>query len=171
MPNAEKAKLIDEIKELLKAAQAVWVVDYRGLTVQQAEELRRKVRTEGATYKIYKNTFTTRALRELELPEMENVLEGPSGFVFASDDPVSAAKVLKQFAKENKTLSVKGGLFEGKVLNDKEVIAIADMPSREELIGQVIGMLSNPVHEVMAALDCGTTFFGLLDAMEEKAAA
>ncbi len=170
MPNAEKARLVEEVKGLLKDVQAVWVVDYRGLSVQQAEDLRRKVKAVGATYKIYKNTFTTRALRELELPEMEDVLSGPSGFVFVNDDPVAAAKVLKQFAKENKTLAVKGGLFEGKALNDKEVISIADMPSREELIGQVIGMLSNPVHEVMAALDGGAVFYGLLDAIEEKAA-
>ncbi|MCL2529172.1 MAG: 50S ribosomal protein L10 [Coriobacteriia bacterium] len=170
MPNQEKVKIVDQIKQDLTDSTAVWVVDYRGLSVKQAEDLRRKIAAEGAQYKIYKNTFTIRALQDLELPEMGSILEGPSGFVFTGEDPVAAAKILKQFAKENKQLSVKGGLFEGKVLSDKEVIAVADMPSREELIGQVIGMLSNPLHEVVATLDASNVIYGLLDAIEEKAA-
>lgn len=170
MPNQEKVKIIEQIKEDLAVAGAIWVVDYRGLSVKQAEELRRKVRSEGAQYKIYKNTFTTRALQDLEMPAMESVLQGPSGFVFTGEDPVATAKVLKQFAKENKNLSIKGGLFEGRVLDEQQVIAMADMPSREELIGQIVGMLASPLHETLAALDCGTVFYGLLDAIEEKAA-
>ena len=170
MPNDVKAKLIEEIKEELKGSDAVWVVDYRGLSVKQAEDLRRKIRAEGASYKIYKNTFTSRALSELELPSMDSILEGPSGFVFVSGDPVGTAKVLKQYAKENKELSIKGGLLEGQVLDDKQVVAMADMPSREELIGQIIGLLSSPVQEVVAALDASGPIHGLLDAIEEKAA-
>lgn len=170
MPNEAKAKLVEEIKDELKKAGAVWVVDYRGLTVKQAEDLRQKVREAGATYKIYKNTFTVRALQDLEMPDMGSILEGPSGFVFIEEDPVAIAKMLKQFAKENKELSVKGGLFEGQVLDEKQAIAMADMPSREELIGQIVGMLASPVQEVLAALDGGSTIFGLLDAAEAKAA-
>ncbi|MCL2807879.1 MAG: 50S ribosomal protein L10 [Coriobacteriia bacterium] len=170
MPNQEKVKLVEQIKEDLSASTAVWVVDYRGLTVKQAEDLRKRIKVEGAEYKIYKNTFTTRALADLEMPSMEGVLEGPSGFVFAGEDPVAAAKVLKQFAKENKQLSIKGGLFEGQVLDDKQVVAVADMPSREELIGQVVGMLISPLQEVIAAVDGGATIYSLLDAVEEKAA-
>jgi len=170
MPNQEKIKLVEQIKEDLSTSTAVWVVDYRGLSVKEAEDLRRRIRAEGAFYRIYKNTFAVRALQDLELPEMGSILEGPSGFVFASEDPVAAAKILKQFNREHKQLSIKGGLFEGKVLDDKEVIAVADMPSREELIGQVIGMLSSPLFEVIAAIDGGTTICGLLDAVAEKAA-
>ncbi len=170
MPNQEKVKLVKQIKEDIQDADAIWVVDYRGLTVKQAEDLRRKIRAEGASYTIYKNTFTVLAMQELEMPEMGNILEGPSGFVFATGDPVATAKVLKQFAKENKSFSIKGGLFEGKVLDDKQVIAMADMPSREELIGQIVGMLGNPLQEVIAALDGSGPLYGLLDAIEEKAA-
>jgi len=170
MPNQEKVKLVEQIKQDLSSSTAVWVVDYRGLTVKQAEELRRRISAEGSQYKIYKNTFTIRALQDLEMPSLGSILEGPSAFVFTSDDPVSAAKVLKQFAKENKQLSIKGGLFEGQVLDDKQVVAVADMPSREELIGQVIGMLSNPLHEVISTIDGSGTIYSLLDAIEEKAA-
>jgi len=170
MPNKEKVKLVEQIKEDLQASTAVWVVDYRGLSVKQAEDLRRKIRAEGAQYKIYKNTFTIRALEDLEYPSLGSILEGPSGFVFTSSDPVASAKLLKQFARENKQLSIKGGLFEGQVLSDKEVVAVADMPSREELLGQVINMLVSPLQEVIAALDGGATIYSLLDAIEEKAA-
>ena len=170
MPNDVKAKLIEEIKEELKGSDAVWVVDYRGLSVKQAEDLRRKIRAEGASYKIYKNTFTARALNELEMPSMDSILEGPSGFVFVNGDPVATAKVLKQYAKENKELSIKGGLLEGQILDDKQVVAMADMPSREELIGQIVGLLSSPLQEVVATLDASGPIHGLLDAIEEKAA-
>ncbi|MDR1087881.1 MAG: 50S ribosomal protein L10 [Coriobacteriales bacterium] len=170
MPNQEKVKLVEQIKGDISGADAVWVVDYRGLTVKQAEDLRRRIRAEDAVYTIYKNTFTIRALQESELPDMGSILEGPSGFVFASGDPVATAKVLKQFARENPELSIKGGLFEGQVLSDKQVVAMADMPSREELIGQIVGMLASPLYEVIAALDASGPIYGLLDAIEEKAA-
>ena len=170
MPNQEKVNLVEQIKDDLRDCVAVWIVDYRGLTVKQAEDLRRKIRAEGAEYKIYKNTFTIRALQDLELPEMGDILKGPSGFVFTNTDPVAAAKVLKQYIRDNKELSIKGGLFEGRVLDDTQVIAVADMPSREELLGQIIGMLTNPLFEVIAAIDGGTTIHSLLDAIEEKAA-
>jgi len=170
MPNQEKVKMVEKIKEDIKNADVIWVVDYRGLSVKQAEDLRRKIKAEQAVYTIYKNTFTIRALQELELPEMGSILEGPSGFVFANGDPVATAKVLKQFARENPELSVKGGLLEGQVLDDRQSIAMADMPSREELIGQIVGMLASPLMETLAAIDGGTTLYGLLDAIEEKAA-
>ena len=170
MPNKAKVQLVEQIKEDIKAADAIMVVDYRGLTVKQAEELRRKVRAEGASYKIYKNTFVARALQDLEMADMGSVLEGPSGFVFISGEPVATAKMLKQYARENKALSIKGAMYEGTVLDDKQAVAMADMLSREELIGQIVGMLMNPIHEVTAALDGGAPILGLLDAMEEKAA-
>lgn len=170
MPIQEKIKLVQQIKKDIQKADAVWVVDYRGLSVKQAEDLRSKIRGEGADYKVYKNTFTIRALQELELPDMGSILEGPSGFVFIEGDPVSVAKVLKKYAKENPELSVKGGLFENQVLNEQQAVAMADMLSREELIAQIIGMLSSPFSELVATLDGSGTLYGLLDALEEKAA-
>lgn len=170
MPNQEKVLMVEKIKGDIREADAIWVVDYRGLVVKQAEELRRRIRAAGAAYTIYKNTFAIRALQDLEMPEMGSILEGPSGFVFASGDPVPTAKVLKQFAKENPELSIKGGLFEGQVLDDAQVVAMADMPSREELIGQVVAMLESPLQEVLAAVDAGGLIHGLLGAIEEKAA-
>jgi large subunit ribosomal protein L10 len=171
MPNDVKVQVVEQIKQDLSAADAVWVVDYRGLSVKQSEGLRASIRQAGAAIKVYKNSLTERALTDLELPALGEILSGPSAFVFASGDPVASAKVLKQFAKENQAFSIKGGLFGGTVLDDKQVIDMADMPSREELIGHVIALLSSPVEQVIAALDSASgTIYGLLDAVEEKAA-
>jgi large subunit ribosomal protein L10 len=171
MPNKAKVQLVDQIKQDLSAADAIWVVDYRGLSVKQSEGLRANIRTAGAAIKVYKNSLTERALADLELPALGEILEGPSAFVFATGDPTTSAKVLKQFAKEYQAFYIKGGLFDGTVLNDKQVVEMADMPSREELIGHVVALLSSPVEQVIAALDSASgTIFGLLDAIEEKAA-
>jgi large subunit ribosomal protein L10 len=170
MPNAEKQKLVDEIKGELEASSAVWVVDYRGLTVKQSENLRANIRNAGASVKIYKNSLTERALADLQLPDLGAVLQGPSAFVFVQGDPVPSAKALKQFAKENPLLSIKGGLFEGQLMSDAQVVAVADLPSREELIGEVLSLLDSPLSGALAAIDGGTTICSLLDAAEAKAA-
>lgn len=144
MPNTENVKKVQLIEEDLKASQAIWVVDYRGLTVKQAEDLRRRLTEVGAVMKIYKNTLTRIALENCGLPEMGEVLTGPSAFVFSGDDFAASAKVLKTFAKESEgSLTIKGGLMEGDLLDAAQVQAIADLPSKEALVGQVAGLISS----------------------------
>ncbi len=142
MPNVKNQETVAKIKEELSATQAVWIVDYRGLTVKEIQELRRNVRASGASMKVYKNTLMHLALTECELPTMDDLLEGPSAFVFANEDPAAAAKVLKTFAKSNENLSIKGGMMEGEAYDAAQVEAIASLPSREELMGQIAGMIS-----------------------------
>ena len=142
MPNVKNQETLAKIKEELSATQAVWIVDYRGLTVKEIQELRRNVRGAGASMKVYKNTLMHLALTECELPTMDDLLEGPSAFVFANEDPAAAAKVLKTFAKSNENLSIKGGMMEGEAYDAAQVEAIASLPSREELMGQIAGMIS-----------------------------
>jgi large subunit ribosomal protein L10 len=172
MPNAEKVKLVAQIKEDFEAADAVWVVDYRGLAVKQAEDLRRKIRAEGAALKIYKNTFAIRAVNELGLPDLGEVLQGPSAFVFVEGDPVASAKALKVFAKENKQLEIKGGYLNKAVVSADQVKAIADLPSREELIAKLLGTISNPLSGLVRVLN-GTTekFVRTLQAVADSKAA
>ncbi|MDR3037434.1 MAG: 50S ribosomal protein L10 [Coriobacteriales bacterium] len=153
MPNSAKVALVSQIKEEISAADAVWVVDYRGLTVKQAEGLRGKIREQGAVLKVYKNSFTQRALTDLELPSLGPILEGPSAFVFVSGDPVASAKALKVFAKENSKLEIKGGLFNKAVVSADQVKAIADLPSREELIAKLLGTLQNPLTGIVRVLN------------------
>ena len=142
MPNVKNQETVVKIKEELSEASALWVVDYRGLTVKEIQELRRNVRESGAQLKVYKNTLMHLALAESDLPTMDDLLQGPSAFVFAEDDPAAAAKVIKNFAKSNENLSIKGGMMEGRAYDAEQVEAIASLPSREELIGQIADMIS-----------------------------
>jgi large subunit ribosomal protein L10 len=171
MPNKAKVELVNRIREDLSAADAVWVVDYRGLTVKQAEGLRARVREQGAALKVYKNSFTQRALADLELPSLGEVLEGPSAFVFVSGDPVASAKTLKTFAKENENLKVKGGLLNKEVVTADQIKAIADLPSREELIARLIGSIRSPLTGIVQVLNGpASKLVRTLDAIAEKAA-
>jgi large subunit ribosomal protein L10 len=171
MPNQAKVELVNRIKEDLTTANAVWVVDYRGLSVKQAEDLRAKIRAQGAALKVYKNSFTERALADLNLPDLGAVLEGPSAFVFANGDPVASAKVIKAFAKESGSLEVKGGLLEKEVVTADQIRAIADLPSREELIAKLIGTIRNPLAGVVQVLNGpASKLVRALGAIAEKAA-
>jgi large subunit ribosomal protein L10 len=171
MPSNAKIELVSRIKEDLTAADAVWVVDYRGLSVKQAEDLRTRVREQGAALKVYKNSFAERALADLELPSLGAILEGPSAFVFVSGDPVASAKAIKTFAKENESLEVKGGLFNRAVVTADQIRAIADLPSREELIAKLIGSIRSPLVGVVQVLNGpASKLVRTLGAIAEKAA-
>ena len=171
MPNPSKVETVNRIKEELAASDAVWVVDYRGLSVKQAESLRAKIREQGASLKVYKNSFTERALADLEYPSLGSVLEGPSAFVFVSGDPVASAKALKVFAKENEKLEIKGGLLNREVMSADQVKAIADLPSREELIAKLIGTIRSPLSGIVQVLNGpASKLVRTIGAIAEKAA-
>ena len=141
MPNVKNQEPLAVIKEELSNAGAVWVVDYCGLTVKEVQELRRSVREAGASMKVYKNTLMHIALKELDMADMDEILSGPSAFVFADGDPVASAKALRDFSKDNETLVIKGGIMDGKFVDAEAVKKIAALPSREELIAKLLGSL------------------------------
>ena len=153
MPNAQNKEMLTLIKADLADLTAVWVVDYRGLTVKQFEALRGDLREAEATIKVYKNTLMAIGLKEMDLPELGEVLEGPSAFIFAYNDPVASAKAINNFAKENKTLEIKGGLMDGQALDADQVKAVAALPSREELIAKLLGTISNPLVQTVRVLN------------------
>lgn len=142
MPNAQNRETLAKIKEELDGISAVWIVDYRGLTVKETQQLRRDVREAGAHMVVYKNTLMKLALKEMELPEMDDILAGPNAFVFAETDAAAAAKAIKDFAKGNDKLVIMGGLMDGKAYSSEEVEAIASLPSREQLLGQIAGAIA-----------------------------
>ena len=142
MPNVKNQETLAVIKEELSNAGAVWVVDYCGLTVKEVQELRRSVREAGASMKVYKNTLVHIALEDAELPTLDDMLNGPSAFVFAGEDVAAAAKAVKNFAKGNDKLEIKGGLMEGKAVTAAEVEAIASLPSREELLAHIAAAIN-----------------------------
>ncbi|MHB1136765.1 MAG: 50S ribosomal protein L10 [Coriobacteriia bacterium] len=150
MPTNEKQQQVEEIKERLESSAGVIMADYRGLTVKQMRGLRTALRESGAVVTVYKNSLAQIAIRELELPSMDQFLEGPTVFVFTPEDPVQTAKSLLAFSKENKVFSFKGGLIDGQVVDGEAVKAIASLPSREELIAKLMGTMLNPLRNFMA---------------------
>lgn len=152
MPTQEKIDKVTEIQEAIDGCNAMWLVDYRGLTVKQTQELRRSLREADADMKVYKNNLVKIALKNLGLPEMEEQLAGPSGFVFANGDMAASAKTLKTFMKDNEALEFKAGLLNGEAISAETVMAIADLPSREELIAKLLGTISNPTTKLVRTL-------------------
>ncbi len=153
MPNARNQEMMEAIKADLADVQAMWVVDACGLTVKEVEGLRRTIREAGAVMKVYKNTIMRIALKEAEAPEMDDILEGPSAFVFCSGDVAAAAKAITEFAKGNETLSVKGGMMDGKFVTAEEVAAIASLPSKEELLAKIAGAISGVARGVATSIN------------------
>lgn len=168
-----KSAVIAEIKERVTASEAILLVDYRGLSVKDITTLRHNLREVGATMTVYKNTLTELALRELALPTLDEYLQGPTGFVFVSGDPVAPAKALTNFAKENAALVLKGALMGSNVLDQAGLEALSKLPSHEELIAKLLGTLQNPTRGLVTVL--GGPARGLATALDaiakQKAAA
>ncbi len=153
MPNKENVAQLEEIKEHLSNAGAVWCVDYRGLSVKDIQQLRRDIRANDAQMFVFKNTLVHLALDELNMPSMDEILSGPSAFVFTGEDPVASAKAIKNFSKTNEALEIKGGIMDGTFQDADAVKAIADLPSREELIAKLLGTISNPMAKTVRTLN------------------
>lgn len=153
MPSAQNQETLAAIKTDLADVSAVWVVDYRGLTVKEAETLRRSIRESEAIMKVYKNKLVKLALKEMEMPEMGDVLAGPSAFVFVSGDPVASAKALKEFAEGNENLVIKGGVMGNNFVDAEAVQKIAALPSHDELIAKLLGTLQNPLTQTVRVLN------------------
>ena len=153
MPNAQNVETLESIKSDLENAGAMWVVDYRGLTVKQIQELRRAIRGADATMKVYKNTLVHLALEQTDGPDLDAILSGPSAFIFTGEDPVASAKVIRDYAKDNETLEIKGGMMDGAFLDVAQVQAVASLPSREELIAKLLGTISNPLSQTVRVLN------------------
>lgn len=140
-----KIGLVDEIKEKIESAHSIVLVNYRGLTVEAATELRKKLRENGVDYKVYKNTMMKRAFNDLGHDGLDEYLAGPSAIAFGLEDAVAPAKVIAEFAKDNEAIEIKAGIVDGKVIDVKGVEALAKLPSKEVLIAQVLGGLNAPI--------------------------
>ena len=145
MPNTHKIEEVAAIKDRFSRASAVILADYRGLTVKEMQALRVSLRAAGAELRVYKNTLAQIAMRELALPDLGDLLDGPTAFLFTYSDPVAPAKAIVDFTKDHKVLEVKGGFIESAVTSAEGVIALASLPSREELIAKLLGTMLNPI--------------------------
>ncbi len=140
-----KKPVVDEIAEKIKDAQAVVLVDYRGLTVAQDTELRKQLREAGVTYKVYKNTMMNFAFKGTDFEQLKDLLNDPSAVAISKDDPAAPARILAKFAKKADKLEIKGGVVEGKFYDAAAMQAIAEIPSRDELLGRLFGSMQSPI--------------------------
>lgn len=140
MATPEKVAAVKEIADRFRESNAVYITEYRGLSVPQLAELRRNIR-DVATYRVAKNTLTTLAAKEAEVEGLNDLFIGPTAIAFVTGDPVEAAKSLKTFAKENEGLAIKGGLLEGNVLTADEINKLAELESREVLLAKAAGAM------------------------------
>jgi len=161
---AKKAKqvVIDEIKDRFENAGSVVVVDYLGLTVAEADALRKNLREAGVGFTVYKNTLVKRAIAGTPYESLGECLKGSSAFAFSTDDDVTAgARVLNKAIKDYKKMAFKGGVVEGEVYDAEKVIELASIPSREELIARFMGSIQSPISKLVR------TFKAIADKEEE----
>lgn len=152
MARPEKVQAVAEIKERLERAQAVFLAEYAGLSVKQQQTLRRGLRESGAEFQVVKMTLARRAAAELELADLDELFIGPTGLAFADGDPVTAAKALKDFAKENEVFTIKGGLLGSEFLTPERVSELADIESREVLLSKIAGAMQAPMANLAGLL-------------------
>ena len=140
-----KQPIVQEISEKIDGAQSLVLVDHRGLTVQQDTELRKQLREAGVFYKVYKNTMMNFAFKGTAFEGLSNLLNGPSAIAVSKEDATAPARIIFEFAKTAKNLEVKGGVVEDKVLDLKQLEEVAQIPSREVLLGRLFGSMQSPI--------------------------
>ena len=148
-----KKPIVDEISANIKDAQSVVLVDYRGLTVDEDTKLRKELRENNITYKVYKNTFMNFAFKGTDFEGLAPYLEGPSAIAISTEDATAPARVLAKFAKTAQALEIKGGVVEGTVYDAKGIEQIAKVPSREELLSKMLGSLKSPISNFARVLN------------------
>lgn len=152
MARPEKESAVAEIKERVSNNEIAIATTYVGVSVEQVTNLRKKLREAGVEYKVYKNTLARRALKELDLEGAADFMAGPTAWAFC-EDPVAPAKVLKEFAKESKFVAMQGGILSGEVVGPDQLKALADLPSREQLLAQVVGTIAAPLRNFVGTLN------------------
>ena len=156
-----KQPIVEEISAYIKDAASVVIVDYRGITVAQDTTLRKQLREAGVVYKVYKNTMMARAFKGTEFEGLTESLEGTNAIAVCKEDATAPARILSKFAKECPALEIKAGVVEGIVYDAKGMAAIANIPSREELLSKFLGSIQSPI----------TNFARVLNQIAEKGGA
>lgn len=152
MPRPEKVQAVAEIKEKFEEAQAVFLTEYRGIPVKEMGNLRRRLRESGAEYKVVKMTLARRAADDLGIEGLSEHLTGPTALAFALEDPVSTAKALRDYARENERLVIKSGYLANRVLAPEEVVRLAEIEPREVLLAKIAGAAKAPLYQMASML-------------------
>ena len=153
MPSQAKVEGVERLKARLSGVKTAVLTEYRGLTVQQLSDLRRQLKPVAAEYKVVKNRLVRLAVQGSPLDGLGPHLKGPTGLVISKRDPVALAKILQAFAKTNPLLQIKLGYVDGQLVRAPELRAMADLPSREVLLGRVVGTLQAPLVRLVGSLE------------------
>ena len=148
-----KKGVVADIKEKFEKAQSAVLVDYRGLNVAEVTELRNQLRKAGVEYAVLKNTMINLAVKDMNLDDMKPHLEGPTAVAFGFEDAVAPAKILSEFAKKNKKITIKCGVCDGAYIDEAGVQSLASTPSREVLIAKIMGSMMSSVSKFVYALE------------------
>lgn len=164
MPSKSNVEMLEKVASSLESSKGMFVVDYRGLSVKETQQVRRALRESGAEMKVYKNNIVKIALANAGLPSLDEALAGTCAFVFFEKDPVDAAKVIKEQSEKLKKMSFVGAIADGKALNADEAKAYADLPSREELMAKLVYVIGSPLSGI--AQVCAGPARGLATALQ-----
>ncbi len=152
MDRSQKAAAIEEVAGQISESQAIFAVDYRGISVPQAAELRTRLRDADASFRVVKNTLTERAADQAGAEGLKEYLSGPTAMTFVRGDAAAAAKALNDFARTSGLLAFKGGWMDGRALSPDEIVSISRLPSREVLYGQLVGLIASPLSGLAAGM-------------------
>lgn len=168
----KKEQVVSEIQELIDNSKSLVVVNYQGINVENDTALRKIMRENNIQYKVLKNTMVELAMKDKNAGDFIQYLDGPNAFAFGADE-TTAAKVIKKFITDKKKLEIKGGYVAGHVYSADQMMALADMPSKEELIAKLLGSLQSPISKlvyVLHALSPSTRFTYMVKALADKKA-
>ena len=173
MPRPDKVQAVEQIREQLDEARATFVTEYRGLTVAEQQQLRRSVRKAQGEYRVLKMSLARRAVEDMSLEGLTELLAGPTALAFANDDPVPVAKALRDFASDHEMLIIKGGILGGALLPPEQISRLAEIESREVLLAKIAGGIKAPWSKLAGMLnaklrDAASMFTQLLDKKEEE---
>lgn len=153
MSRTEREQTVSELTDQIRASSSLFVTDFSGLNVMKMTDFRRKLREAGARYVVVKNTLAKRALAANDIAELDQQLVGTTGFVLVGDDPMAAAKVLGEFAREHEKPTIRVGWIDGKAVEPAYVKRLGSIPPREVLLGQFVGGLNGILYQMVGALE------------------
>ncbi len=173
MNKAQKAEIIEEIKENFQNSTAVYLVDYRGINVADISRLRREFRKEGVKYKVYKNTLVSRAIDEIEgYDKLKDLLVGMTGIVFADENYVVPAKIIRKYYKDTEKFALKGCYIESVFYDGSSLETLASMPTKDEVMSAIVGSVTSPASGIVGVLNAvARDIVSLVDEISKKKAA
>ena len=169
MPTPQKEQILRDTGERIRDASGIFLADFSGMTVEKLSLLRKRCREQQVQFRVIKNTLLKRSFNERGITALDDYLNGPTGLVFHPTDAVTPAKILVDFAKEHERPKLKAAVVDGKLFDEKAIAVLATLPSREVLLGQVIGTLIAPMTQFLAAVEAALRLPAtMVDALERE---